>query len=179
MVTEKTHSASKLCLFTVVLDFLFSASADKSLEADGMGMPRMDTRGTRHSSEGTLQFSKVPESTPGRFSVSLPCIILAGIICLHIPLQLWQSALSSTTDQSETQIQHASTVWEVVVQKVDVPYVLQHLLAMAYFPREIFYSWCPKNGKSAVMFSEGEAEALRVSATYFSPLDRDWKLAQI
>lgn len=40
----------------------------------------------------------------------------------------------------KSQIQHASTVWEVLVQKVDVPYVLQHLLAMAYFPREIFYS---------------------------------------
>lgn len=101
MVTEKTHSASKLRLFTVVLDFLFSASADKSLEADVMEMPRMDTHGTRHNSEGTLQFSEVPESTTGRFSVSLPRIILAGIICLHIPLQLWQSALSSTTDQSE------------------------------------------------------------------------------
>lgn len=38
------------------------------------------------------------------------------------------------------QTQHASVVWEVLVQKADVPYVLQHLLAMAYYPTEIFNS---------------------------------------
>ena len=64
----------------------------------------MDIHETRHRSEGTLPtllFSEVTESRAGSFSASLPHIVLAGISCLHIPLRLWQCALSSITDQTE------------------------------------------------------------------------------
>lgn len=62
MVTDKAHSASELCLFAVVLDFLLSVSAYNPLEADVMELPRMDIHGTHHRSGGTLptlQFSEV------------------------------------------------------------------------------------------------------------------------
>lgn len=64
----------------------------------------MNIQETRHRSEGTLParlFSEVTESSAGSFSASRPHIVLTGISCLHIPLRLWQRALSSITDQTE------------------------------------------------------------------------------
>lgn len=79
-----------------------SVSADKlhSLRE----LPRMGTYEICHSSERTLPtllFSDMTESSAGSFSAPLLHIVLVGISCLHIPLWLWQCALSSITDQTE------------------------------------------------------------------------------